>query len=121
MFSYAQSTEPRRYRIESDWVHVMALANSNEVTTMPTGQVKWFNNAKGFGFILPEDESEDYFVHYSSIVMDGYKTLKAGQAVSFEMIDGPKGTHAVNVSLLGQSNDVRPNEDGNENSSESSE
>ena len=57
---------------------------------MPMGQVKWFNNAKGFGFILPEDESEDYFVHYSSIVMDGYKTLKAGQAVSFEMIDGPK-------------------------------
>ena len=48
---------------------------------MPTGQVKWFNNAKGFGFILPEDESEDYFVHYSSIVMDGYKTLKAGRKI----------------------------------------
>ena len=80
----------------------MALAKSNEVTTMPTGRVKWFNNAKGFGFIIPEDESEDYFVHYSSIVMDGYKTLKAGQTVRFEMIDGPKGTHAVNVSLFDQ-------------------
>jgi len=94
----------------------MAFANSNEVTTMPTGRVKWFNNAKGFGFILPEDESEDYFVHYSSIVMDGYKTLKAGQAVSFEMIDGPKGTHAVNVSLLDQEDDGRPEEYENGNS-----
>ena len=83
---------------------------------MPTGRVKWFNNAKGFGFILPDDESEDYFVHYSSIVMDGYKTLKAGQAVSFEMIDGPKGTHAVNVSLLDQEDDGRPEEYGNGNS-----
>jgi len=90
----------------------MALANSNEVTTMPTGRVKWFNNAKGFGFILPEDESEDYFVHYSSIVMDGYKTLKAGQTVSFDMIDGPKGTHAVNVSLLDQAHTGTLDEDG---------
>jgi CspA family cold shock protein len=94
----------------------MAFANSNEVTTMPKGRVKWFNNAKGFGFILPEDESEDYFVHYSSIVMDGYKTLKAGQVVSFEMIDGPKGTHAVNVSVLDQEDDDRQHEDGNGNS-----
>ena len=72
---------------------------------MPTGRVKWFNNAKGYGFILPEDESEDYFVHYSSIVMDGYKTLKAGQPVTFDMIDGPKGTHAVNVKPLHQGED----------------
>ena len=64
---------------------------------MPTGRVKWFNNAKGFGFILSEDNSEDYFVHYSSILMDGYKTLKAGQLVSFELIEGPKGMHAVNI------------------------
>ena len=84
---------------------------------MPTGRVKWFNNAKGFGFIIPEDESEDYFVHYSSIVMDGYKTLKAGQTVSFEMIDGPKGTHAVNVSLLDQEHEQTQNEDGKESSS----
>jgi cold shock protein len=67
---------------------------------MSNGSVKWFNNAKGFGFILPEDKSEDYFVHYSSIVVEGYKTLKAGQAVTFDMIDGPKGTHAVNVQPL---------------------
>ena len=69
----------------------------SEITNMPTGRVKWFNNAKGYGFILPEDESEDYFVHYSSIIMEGYKTLKAGQRVSFEKIDGPKGTHAITV------------------------
>ena len=95
----------------------MALAKSNEGTTMPTGRVKWFNNAKGFGFIIPEDESEDYFVHYSSIVMDGYKTLKAGQTVSFEMINGPKGTHAVNVSFLHQEHEPTPDKDGDGSSS----
>ncbi len=67
---------------------------------MPTGCVKWFNNAKGYGFILPDDEREDYFVHYSSIVMDGYKTLKAGQPVLFDMIEGANGMHAVNVKPL---------------------
>ena len=85
---------------------------------MPTGRVKWFNNAKGFGFIIPEDESEDYFVHYSSVVMDGYKTLKAGQTVRFEMIDGPKGTHAVNVSLFDREHELTRNEDGNGSSSD---
>ena len=64
---------------------------------MPTGRVKWFNNAKGFGFILPEDESEDYFVHYSSIVMDGYKTLKAGQTVTFDVEPGERGLHAIEI------------------------
>lgn len=93
--------------------YVMAVfsnKSSSEVTTMPTGRVKWFNNAKGYGFILPEDESEDYFVHYSSIVMDGYKTLKAGQSVSFETIDGSKGTHAINVSPLDGNQDENQNE-----------
>lgn len=64
---------------------------------MPTGRVKWFNNAKGYGFILPEDGGEDYFVHYSSIQMEGYKTLKAGQLVQFETLQGPKGSHAINI------------------------
>ena len=67
---------------------------------MPTGRVKWFNNAKGYGFILPEDGDEDLFVHYSSIQMDGYKTLKAGQGVTYELLQGPKGSHAVNIVLL---------------------
>ncbi|MEE8058088.1 MAG: cold shock domain-containing protein CspD [Pseudomonadales bacterium] len=64
---------------------------------MQTGIVKWFNNAKGFGFILPEGGGGDIFVHYSSIEMGGYKTLKAGQAVRFETVNGPKGLHAANI------------------------
>jgi CspA family cold shock protein len=64
---------------------------------MNTGLVKWFNNAKGFGFILPDDGGDDLFAHYSAIGMEGYKTLKAGQQVSFETIEGPKGLHAANI------------------------
>ena len=64
---------------------------------MTTGKVKWFNNAKGYGFILPDSGESDLFVHYSSIAMDGYKTLKAGQDVEFDMQEGPKGFHAVNI------------------------
>lgn len=64
---------------------------------MQTGVVKWFNNAKGYGFILPDQGSGDIFAHYSSIDMQGYKTLKAGQAVVFETEDGPKGLHASKI------------------------
>jgi len=67
---------------------------------MATGKVKWFNNAKGYGFILPEGGGEDLFVHYSSILMDGYKTLKAGQDVEFDVLEGPKGFHAVNIKTM---------------------
>ncbi len=66
---------------------------------MPTGTVKWFNNAKGFGFILPEEGGEDLFAHYSSIEMDGYKTLKAGQTVDFDIVKGQKGMHATNIRI----------------------
>lgn len=69
---------------------------------MSTGQVKWFNNAKGFGFILPDDGGDDLFAHYSSISMEGYKTLKAGQSVSFDVIEGPKGLHAANIVPTGE-------------------
>jgi len=65
---------------------------------MASGKVKWFNNAKGYGFVVEDDKSDDLFAHYSAIQMDGYKTLKAGQEVSFEIIQGPKGLHAVNIS-----------------------
>ena len=64
---------------------------------MPVGTVKWFNNAKGYGFILPNDGGSDLFAHYSSIQMDGYKTLKAGQEVNFEVVEGDKGLHATNI------------------------
>lgn len=65
---------------------------------MPTGTVKWFNNAKGYGFILPDGGGEELFAHYSTITMDGYKTLKAGQTVSYDVIQGAKGLHATNIS-----------------------
>ena len=67
---------------------------------MLSGKVKWFNNAKGYGFIVEDGKAEDLFAHYSAINMDGYKTLKAGQPVSFEIIQGPKGLHAVNIGAL---------------------
>ncbi|VXD00974.1 Cold-shock DNA-binding protein family [Pseudomonas sp. 8Z] len=67
---------------------------------MLSGKVKWFNNAKGYGFILAEGRDEDLFAHYSAIQMEGYKTLKAGQPVRFEIVQGPKGLHAVNISAV---------------------
>tara|TARA_R110001592_G_scaffold116059_1_gene316942 strand:- start:81035 stop:81307 length:273 start_codon:yes stop_codon:yes gene_type:complete len=70
---------------------------------MPTGTVKWFNNAKGYGFILSSDGVSDIFAHYSAITMDGYKTLKAGQEVSYDLIEGEKGLHATNISPLNTS------------------
>ncbi|KSW22500.1 cold shock protein (beta-ribbon, CspA family) [Pseudomonas citronellolis] len=70
---------------------------------MLSGKVKWFNNAKGYGFILADGRDEDLFAHYSAIQMDGYKTLKAGQPVSFEILQGPKGLHAVNIQPIGAS------------------
>ena len=68
---------------------------------MPMGTVKWFNDSKGFGFIL-NDEGKDVFVHYSAIQGDGYRTLREGQMVEFEVQDGPKGLHALNVSKSAQ-------------------
>ena len=65
---------------------------------MANGTVKWFNNAKGFGFICPDQGGEDVFAHYSTIEMEGYRTLKAGQPVDFETEQGPKGMHASAIS-----------------------
>lgn len=58
---------------------------------MERGVIKWFNNAKGFGFLCPENGGEDIFIHYSIIKMDGYKTLKAGQVVEYSSVLGPRG------------------------------
>ena len=64
---------------------------------MVTGTVKWFNEAKGFGFITPVDGSEDLFAHFSAINMSGFKTLKEGQKVTFEVTQGAKGKQASNI------------------------
>lgn len=66
---------------------------------MIQGKVKWFNNAKGFGFVVPEGSTEDIFAHFSQIKMDGYKTLKPGQPVQFDVVQGEKGKHAENIQL----------------------
>src|SRR6266851_5258063 len=64
---------------------------------MATGTVKWFNDAKGYGFITPDDGSEDLFAHFSAIQMQGFKTLKEGQKVTFDVTQGPKGKQASNI------------------------
>lgn len=64
---------------------------------MATGIVKWFNDAKGFGFITPEGGGEDLFAHFSAITMEGFKTLKEGERVSFDITQGPKGKQASNI------------------------
>lgn len=62
-----------------------------------SGTVKWFNDAKGFGFVTPDGGGEDLFAHFSSINMNGFKTLKEGQKVLFEIAQGPKGQQALNI------------------------
>lgn len=64
---------------------------------MALGSVKWFNDAKGYGFIQQDGSEKDVFVHYTAIQGEGFKTLAEGQKVEFELIDGPKGPQAANV------------------------
>jgi len=64
---------------------------------MALGTVKWFNDAKGFGFISPDEGGEELFAHFSAIQMSGFKTLKENQRVSFEVTQGPKGKQATNI------------------------
>jgi CspA family cold shock protein len=68
---------------------------------MATGVVKWFNNAKGYGFITPDGDSKDVFVHFSQIEGEGYKSLNEGQRVEFEVREGAKGPEATNVVAVG--------------------
>ncbi|HTS86908.1 MAG TPA: cold-shock protein [Gemmatimonadales bacterium] len=68
-----------------------------------TGTVKWFNDAKGFGFITPEGGAKDCFVHHSAIMGDGFKSLTEGERVEFDVVQGPKGPAAEKVSRVGAS------------------
>ena len=74
--------------------------------TMATGTVKWFNDAKGFGFIEPEAGGEDIFAHFSAIQMDGFRTLKQGGRVRFEIVQGPKGQLAQNIAAIEAADDA---------------
>ena len=67
---------------------------------MLQGTVKWFNDAKGFGFIEPEGGGDDVFAHFSAVQMDGFRTLKQGERVSYEMVQGPKGSLAQDIRPL---------------------
>lgn len=82
--------------IEMYWLDLFFICM--EGTTM-TGTVKWFNNQKGYGFIS-DSEGKDVFVHYSGLVMDGFKSLEEGQSVEFEVTEGAKGPQATNVVKL---------------------
>jgi cold shock protein len=78
------------------WVGAASGRNKN---VKLKGTVKWFNNAKGFGFI-GRDDGPDVFVHYSALIADGYKSLQEGDAVEFEIVDGQKGPQAANVTKV---------------------
>lgn len=82
---------------------------------MATGTVKWFSNAKGYGFIAPDEGGDDIFVHFSSIDMDGYKSLRQGQKVQFDLNQGPKGLLASGIRIAGAP-DVMPSSPNEANS-----
>ena len=67
---------------------------------MSTGTVKWFNDAKGFGFITPDEGGEDVFAHFSAIATSGFRLLKEGQKVQFDIVQGPKGKQASNITPI---------------------
>lgn len=69
---------------------------------MATGSVKWFSNAKGYGFVVDDDRNVDVFAHYSEIEMEGFKTLRRGQRVQFHRVEGPKGLLAASIRPLAE-------------------
>ena len=84
------------WQVSETWNHTANAVHEGEAL-MAIGTVKWFNASKGYGFITPTDGGDDVFAHYSAIEMEGYKTLKEGQQVEFEVQEGPKGPQASNI------------------------
>lgn len=102
MNAIAQLTN-KSERLRNDRVWSTALEKEDN---MAKGEVKWFNNAKGWGFIIPENGGDDIFVHFSSIHGTGYKTLVPGQIVNYDVEQGEKGLHATNVTVLNENADA---------------
>jgi CspA family cold shock protein len=90
-------TSPREQRVARQ----LGSRQPTGRAAMATGTVKWFNDAKGYGFITPDEGGEDLFAHFSAIQMAGFKTLKEGQKVVFEVVTGPKGKQASNINAAG--------------------
>jgi CspA family cold shock protein len=94
--------------------YVTETERETETTAAPheagrvTGTVKWFNDAKGYGFVQPDGGGPDVFVHYSAIVMEGYRTLTQGSRVSFYLVEGPKGYLAQDIQNLQQDPEPPP-------------
>jgi cold shock protein len=98
---------PSQWQLNSPWIVVPGIvapgfvaAASEGNVSMATGTVKWFNDSKGYGFITPSEGGEDLFAHHTAIQMAGFKTLKEGQKVEFEVKRGPKGLQAANIKPL---------------------
>jgi CspA family cold shock protein len=86
------------YLVFRQWAKARTLINLlRGKTIMATGTVKWFNDAKGFGFVTPDGGGKDLFAHFSAIQGSGFKSLKDGQKVSFDVTTGPKGDQATNI------------------------